>query len=67
MGATIRAMWQYRGFYSLVFKDILMRQARGTLLGFWWVLIKPLMTAAGFIFAFGVVAPLKTPQVTPAR
>jgi lipopolysaccharide transport system permease protein len=58
--AVLRALWRYRGFYGLLFKDLLMRRARGTLLGIWWVLLRPLSAAGGYIAAFTVVAPSVT-------
>jgi lipopolysaccharide transport system permease protein len=58
--AVLRALWRYRGFYGLLFKDLLMRRARGTLLGIWWVFLRPLSAAAGYIAAFTVVAPSVT-------
>jgi lipopolysaccharide transport system permease protein len=60
LAARLRALWRYRGFYGFVFREILMRKARGTLLGFWWLILRPLIPAAGFIVAFTVVAPLET-------
>jgi lipopolysaccharide transport system permease protein len=65
MAATLRAMWRYRGFYGLLFNEMLMRRARGTLLGFWWVILRPLAAAAGFIFTFVFVAPLNTGNSVP--
>ena len=58
--AVLRALWRYRGFYGLLFKDLLMRRARGTLLGIWWVFLRPLSAAGGYIAAFTVVAPSVT-------
>lgn len=58
--ARLRELWRYRGFYGFLFTEILMRKARGTLLGFWWLILRPLIPAAGFIIAFSFVAPLET-------
>jgi lipopolysaccharide transport system permease protein len=55
--AVLRALWRYRGFYGLLFKDLLMRRARGSMLGIWIVFLRPLSAAAGYIAAFTVVAP----------
>jgi lipopolysaccharide transport system permease protein len=65
VGARLRALWQYRGFYGFLFREILMRKARGTLLGFWWLILRPLIAAGGFIAAFTLVAPLDTGQDVP--
>ena len=59
------SLWQYRGFYGFLFKEILMRRARGTLLGFWWLILRPLISAVGFIVAFSVIAPLPIGQDIP--
>jgi lipopolysaccharide transport system permease protein len=63
--ATLRAMWRYRGFYRFLFKEILLRKARGTLLGFWWLILRPLFAAIGYIVAFSVVAPIATGHEVP--
>jgi lipopolysaccharide transport system permease protein len=65
MAGTVRALWRYRGFYGFLFKEILMRKARGTLLGFWWLILRPLMPAIGYISAFSVVAPISTGHDVP--
>jgi lipopolysaccharide transport system permease protein len=65
MSATLQAMWRYRGFYGLLFKENLMRRAKGTLLGFWWVILRPLVAAAGFIATFVLVAPVNTGNAIP--
>jgi lipopolysaccharide transport system permease protein len=56
----VAALWRYRGFYGFLFKEITTRKSRGTLLGFWWLIIRPLIPAAGLIFLFGNVQPLET-------
>lgn len=60
LGERMRALWRYRGFYGFLFREILMRKARGTFLGFWWLILRPLIPAAGFIAAFTMVAPVDT-------
>jgi lipopolysaccharide transport system permease protein len=65
IAARLRALWKYRGFYGFLFKEITMRKARGTLLGFWWLLLRPLIAAVGFIVAFAFVARLDTGQDVP--
>lgn len=63
--ASLRALWRYRSFYNFLFKEIMMRRARGTLLGFWWLIIRPLITAAGLASAFMFVAPVATGHSAP--
>ena len=63
--ARLRALWRYRGFYGFLFKEITMRKARGTLLGFWWLILRPLIPAVGFMFTFAYVAPLNTGDDIP--
>lgn len=60
LGERMRALWRYRGFYGFLFREILMRKARGTVLGVWWIILRPLIPAAGFIAAFTTVAPVDT-------
>jgi lipopolysaccharide transport system permease protein len=63
--ASLRALWRYRGFYGFLFKEVMMRKARGTLLGFWWLILRPVLTAGGLLFAFMHVAPVETGQDVP--
>jgi lipopolysaccharide transport system permease protein len=64
-GQRLRALWRYRGFYGFLFKEILMRKARGTLLGFWWLIIRPLIAALGFIVTFMFVIPAPADGAIP--
>lgn len=63
--ARLRSLWQYRAFFGFLSKEIVMRRARGTLLGFWWVLLRPLTAVAALIFAFTSVKPVDTPMGVP--
>ena len=63
--ARMRALWRYRAFYNFLFKEITMRRARGTLLGFWWLILRPLIPAASLIFAFGAVTQVDTQSKIP--
>lgn len=63
--ARLRSLWQYRGFYGFLLKELTMRRARGSLLGVWWLIIRPLIPAAGLIFAFGSVSPVDTSGGVP--
>ena len=65
IGARVRALWQYRAFLGFLSKEIVMRRARGTLLGFWWVLLRPLMPVVTLIFTFTSVKPVETPGGVP--
>ena len=62
---SVRALWRYRGFYGFLFKTILLRKARNTLLGFWWLILRPVVTAVGLLFAFMQVAPVTTGHDVP--
>ena len=62
---SLRALWRYRGFYGFLFKTVLMRKARNTLLGVWWLILRPVFTAAGLLFAFTQVAPVSTGHDIP--
>lgn len=62
---NLRALWRYRGFYGFLFKEILLRKARGTLLGVWWLVLRPLIPAVGYLIAFTVVAPITTGHDVP--
>ena len=64
-GARLGSLWRYRGFYGFLFKEILMRRARGTLLGFWWLILRPLIAAVGFMAAFSTIAPMDTGTGVP--
>jgi lipopolysaccharide transport system permease protein len=63
--ARLKSLWRYRAFYGFLFKEIMMRKARGTLLGVWWLIIRPLVPAVTFIFAFTAIKPIGTPGDTP--
>ena len=50
--ARLKSLWQYRAFYGFLFKELTLRKARGTLLGVWWLIIRPIIPAAMLIFVF---------------
>jgi lipopolysaccharide transport system permease protein len=60
ISARLRSLWRYRGFYGFLFQELTMRKGRGTLLGMWGVMLRPIIPAAGLIFAFGSVRPVDT-------
>ena len=63
--ARLRSLWRYRAFYGFLFKELTLRKARGTLLGVWWLLIRPLIPAVALIVTFGSVRPLTTGDSVP--
>lgn len=58
--ARLKSLWQYRAFYGFLFKELTLRKARGTLLGVWWLIIRPIIPAAVLIFMFGSARPIDT-------
>ena len=65
MWARLRSLWRYRGFYGFLFKELILRRARGTLLGMWWLILRPIVPAVGLILAFGSVRPVETQSTVP--
>jgi lipopolysaccharide transport system permease protein len=63
--ARLVEVWRYRKFFSFLFKEITGRRARGTLLGWWWLILRPLIPAAIMIFAFSAVRPVDTGSSVP--
>lgn len=59
MVGTLLSLPRYRAFYGFLFYEILMRKFRDTFLGFWWLVIRPLIPATVFIFIFSVVRPMQ--------
>lgn len=41
----LAAIWQYRHFYTFLFHEISMKRYKRTLLGAWWLVIRPLIPA----------------------
>ena len=60
VSARLRSLWRYRGFYSFLFTELTMRKGRGTLLGIWGIMLRPIIPAVALIFAFGSVRPVDT-------
>ena len=65
VGARLRSLWEYRAFLNFLSKEIVMRRARGTLLGIWWVLFRALAPAVTLIFTFTSVKPVETSAGVP--
>jgi lipopolysaccharide transport system permease protein len=58
--AHVKALWRYRAFFGFLFKELTLRKARGTLLGVWMLILRPLMPAVALIVVFGSAQPLDT-------
>ena len=63
--ARLWSLWHYRAFFGFLAKEIVMRRARGTLLGFWWVLFRALAPAVTMIYTFTAVKPVETSAGVP--
>jgi lipopolysaccharide transport system permease protein len=63
--ARLWSLWHYRAFFGFLAKEIVMRKARGTLLGIWWVLFRPLAPVVTLIFTFTAVKPVETSAGVP--
>ena len=61
----LRALWRYRGLYGFLFREMMIRKARGTSLGLWWIVIRAVTPVFGYMYAFAVVAPLETGHELP--
>jgi lipopolysaccharide transport system permease protein len=60
LAARLYALWQYRSFHSLLVKEITLKQVRGTLLGVWWLIIRPLIPALVAVVTFTFILPVQT-------
>jgi len=63
--ARLRSLWHYRAFLNFLSREIVMRRARGTLLGGWWVLLRPLIPVVTLIFTFSSIKPVNTATGVP--
>jgi lipopolysaccharide transport system permease protein len=63
--ARLIALWRYRSFYGFLFREITTRKTRDTLLGFWWLIIRPGIPATVFIITFTFVHPLDSGGALP--
>jgi len=64
-GAQLKSLWRYRGFYGFLFREITMRKFKDTLLGFWWLILRPLVATAMFVIPFTFVAPMTAVSDVP--
>ncbi|MEJ1938877.1 hypothetical protein WDZ92_52435, partial [Nostoc sp. NIES-2111] len=45
IGEQVRAVWKHRSLYGFLFSEISMRRYKRTMLGFWWLIARPLIPA----------------------
>lgn len=48
----IKSAWQYRGYWPILFKEITMRKFRNTVLGWWWLILRPLIPVVAATITF---------------
>jgi lipopolysaccharide transport system permease protein len=58
IAGRMRALWQYRAFYPFLFKEVTTRKFRGTMLGFWWLVIRPLVPTVMAVVTFTNIVPM---------
>lgn len=58
VATRLSALWTYRGFYPFVFNEIMMKKFRGTFLGIWWLVVRPLVATTTAILVFAFVIPV---------
>lgn len=58
MLSQLAAVWQYRNFYSFLVTEITMKKFRDTMLGFWWLILRPLIPAVVTIVLFTFIVPI---------
>lgn len=56
--ARLSELVEYRSFYRFLFKEIMIRRWRNTLLGAWWLIIRPLVPATMAVIAFTFIVPM---------
>jgi lipopolysaccharide transport system permease protein len=55
--ALIKELIRYRSFYGFLLREISMKKFKNTLLGFWWLVIRPLLPAAMAVITFTFIVP----------
>lgn len=55
-----RALRDYSSFYPFLFRELCMKKFRGTMLGFWWLVIRPLVPTAFAIAVFSTAVRMDT-------
>lgn len=56
----IKAVWRYRHLYGFLFREISMHRYKQTMLGFWWLILRPLIPAIVTVTIFTAVVPMET-------
>jgi len=56
-------IWKYRGFYGFLLREISMRKFRETILGFWWLIVRPLIPAIMVIVTFTQVVQVESGEL----
>ncbi len=59
MMGVLKSLPGYKAFYGFLFYEILMKKFRDTLLGFWWLVVRPLIPASVFVLIFTVIRPMQ--------
>jgi lipopolysaccharide transport system permease protein len=55
-----REVWKFRSFYGYLLKEISMKKFRGTILGFWWLIIRPLVPTVMAVVTFTFVIKMES-------
>ena len=55
---TIRELFRFRSFYLFLFREISMKKWKKTFLGFWWLIIRPLVPTVMAVVTFTFIVPL---------
>jgi lipopolysaccharide transport system permease protein len=58
MLSQLEGVWEHRNFYSFLLTEITMKKFRDTMLGFWWLVLRPLIPALVTIVLFSLVVPI---------
>lgn len=58
MLSQLAAVWQHRNFYAFLVTEITMKKFRDTMLGFWWLILRPLIPAIVTITLFTLIVPI---------
>ena len=48
----MKSAWLYRGYWPILFKEITMRKFRNTVLGWWWLILRPLIPVVAATITF---------------
>lgn len=56
----LKAAWEFRRYYRVLLKDITLRQVRNTILGYWWLIIRPIVPIAILIVTFHYFVGIET-------